>query len=57
MTIQMYIELYVLLAATVLLAYLVSLWDVKRMRKDAEKQAEHTRIIELLKRSDQWPLQ
>jgi hypothetical protein len=46
----MWIEAGVLLALVVFLAYIAAQWDIHRMRKDAIKQAEQDRIVDVLKR-------
>ena len=48
----MWIEATVLIALVVFLAYIAALWDIRRMREQAEQLSEQDRIIELLKRSE-----
>ncbi len=46
----MWIEAGVLIALVVFLAYIAAQWDIARMRRQAEKQAEQDRIVDVLKR-------
>ena len=48
----MWIEASVLIALVVFLAYITAQWDIARMRKAAELEAEHKRIMDILKRSE-----
>ena len=48
----MWIEASVLIALVVFLAYILAQWDIKRMRRQAIKQAEQARIVDVLKRNE-----
>ena len=52
LTWQFVIEAVVLLSLPLILTYIAAEWDLKRMREQAEKQAEHKRILDILKRSE-----
>jgi len=50
MTAAMWVEFFLLLALTVVLAWLAACWDIARIQREARKRAEHERVLDLLRR-------
>jgi hypothetical protein len=50
MTTEHYVQLVLLVAAVIVLAYLLSLYDIARMQRNAKKHSEQLRIIDILKK-------